>query len=175
MNFIKPLILVLFIGLLLPACASISNIPGTNTITLVSAAVDLAYKYESGESVNFVGNARLNEAEINTVLAALDTVDKSRERLKKYRDTPLNIAADIDLITLDYQQVKQAYIQVREIAVAHKDEYSPDEWQTLQVFDYGAIQLSKSFLLFSDAMQTNTAISQTLTLADTALKLAALL
>lgn len=169
--FIIPLLL----GLLLSGCSGYLSLPGVNSLSLVTAAVDLAYQYENGEEVNFVGNAQLNEAEIATVLAALDTVDKSRERLKKYRDTPLNITADMDLISIDYRQVKQAYIQVREIAIAHKLEYSPAEWQALTLFDYGAVELSKSFELFVEDMLHTEAISQTLILADTALKLAALL
>jgi hypothetical protein len=59
--------------------------------------------------------------------------------------------------------------------LSHKDAYNASEWAVFEEFDQSASVLDKEFRQLVEAVEANTALSTALRLADTAIKIGAML
>jgi hypothetical protein len=147
----------------------------SNTLSIISSAADLSYHYESGEAVDFIDNAELTDLEVTIVLEALDQIDRSKSRLKTLADDPERFVTDITLVSFEYAKIKSSYLSIRQVVLDNRDEYTPEEWQVFEEFDAAAIHLDKEFSRLVSALDANTALQTALRLADTAIKIGAML
>jgi hypothetical protein len=146
-----------------------------NTLSIISSAADLSYHYESGEAVDFIDNAELTDLEVTIVLEALDQIDRSKSRLKALADDPERFVTDITLVSSEYAKIKSSYLSIRQVVIDNREEYTPEEWQVFEEFDAAAIHLDKEFSRLVSALDANTALQTALRLADTAIKIGAML
>jgi hypothetical protein len=59
--------------------------------------------------------------------------------------------------------------------LSHKDAYNASEWAVFKEFDQSASVLDREFRQLVEAVEANTALSTALRLADTAIKIGAML
>lgn len=144
-------------------------------LSTITAAANLKYYYENGEAVEFVDNAELNEVETTQLLEALDQVERSKERLKEYEKSPERIILELDKIAFEYAKVKSAYLSVRSIVIENRSEYTDGEWNVFVNFEGAAKVLDEQFVELVEAAEGNAAVMTAFRLADTALKVAAVL
>eukprot|EP01008_Symbiontida_sp_HLA12_P000371 NODE_136_length_1235_cov_2.335432_g133_i0.p1 GENE.NODE_136_length_1235_cov_2.335432_g133_i0~~NODE_136_length_1235_cov_2.335432_g133_i0.p1 ORF type:complete len:168 (-),score=17.32 NODE_136_length_1235_cov_2.335432_g133_i0:270-773(-) len=166
----KPFIIAA-IASFLAAC----SLQPTNTLSVISSAADLSYHYESGEAVGFIDNAELTDLEVTVVLEALDQIDRSKARLKAFTDEPERFVTDITLVSFEYAKIRSSYLGIRQVVLDNRDEYSPEEWRVFEEFDAAAGHLDKEFAGLVASLEANTALQTAFRLADTAVKIAALL
>lgn len=160
---------------LLTGCTSFEQSTTVAALSTITAATNLTYYYDSGEAVEFIDNAPLSDMEATQILEALDQADRSRERLHGYKNHPEKILSDLPKIAFEYAKIKSAYLSVRSIVLNHKFDYTQPEWDTFVRFDGAASALDASFSQLVDAAEANAALLTALRLADTALKMAAVL
>lgn len=162
--------------LLMFAVAGCSTLDtSARTMSVVTSATNLSYYYTNGDIVNFVGNAELSEMELTSVLEAMDQIDRSQSILKQYRDAPDQLILNIDDVAFQYAKIKSAYLSVRSVVLENISEYSPAEVRAFTEFDSSAKVLDDEFESLVEAVETNTAIAAALNLANTAIKVGAML
>lgn len=147
----------------------------TNTLSVISSAANLSYHYESGEAVEFIDNATLTDLEVTMVLEAMDQIDRSKTRLKAFTDSPERFVTDITLVSFEYAKIRSSYLSIRQVVIDNRNEYTPEEWLVFEEFDTAAGHLDKEFASLVAALEANTALQTAFRLADTAVKIAALL
>ena len=168
----------IFMSILLIASLGACSInPGkqTQVLSLMVAAANIAAVYDSGEPVEFLDNAPLTDDEIATVVDALDIGDAALAKFKGIEKRPGELANIIPNLSAEYAKVKVAYMSVREVAVAHRDDYTAEEWEVLSSFDVIAKEIDQQFVGFLETASEQEAILQVLALTATALQVAALL
>ena len=161
--------------LLLVGALSGCSLQPTNTLSVIHSAADLSYHYESGEAVNFIDNATLTDLEVTIVLEALDQIDRSKGRLEALLETPEKLITELPTITFEYAKVKSAYLSLRQVVLENAAEYSAEEWYTFEQFDNSARNLDAEFVAMSEALKGSGAVQVAFKLADSAIKIAALL
>jgi hypothetical protein len=168
----RKVVATLFLGSVLTGC----SLDTTNrTLSVITSATNIAYTYENGQAVKFIDNAPLTDLEITMVLEAFDQIDRSKSVLKHYRDNPDALVLNIQDVSFQYAKIKSAYLSIREIVLSHKDAYNASEWAVFKEFDQSASVLDKEFRQLVEAVEANTALSTALRLADTAIKIGAML
>ena len=161
--------------LALSGCAFLQNSTTAKALSVVMSATNLTYYYETGQAVEFVGNAELTDFETTQILEALDQVERSKHRLKSYQKSPERIITDLPQITFEYAKLKSAYLSVRQVVLDNESEYADLEWETFVRFDISARTLDEQFQALIEAAEANAAIMTALRLADTALKATSLI
>jgi hypothetical protein len=169
----KYLILAFFM-IMLFGCAY-SSTTTKKTLATITSATTIAYHYTDGELVTFVGNATLTDLELTSVLEALDQIDRSKDILKNYKDDPEQLISNIQDIAYQYAKIKSAYLSVRSVVEDNWSEYTPAEQRAFYEFDGAAEELDRQFSDLVDAVEANTALTTALRLADTAIKIGAML
>ncbi len=164
-----------YIPFLVLAALTGCSLQPSNTLSVISSAADLSYHYESGEAVDFIDNATLTDLEVTVVLEALDQIDRSKTRLKALTDDPKQFVTDITLVSFEYAKIKSAYLSIRQVVLDNREEYTPEEWRVFEEFDSAAGHLDREFAHLVETLEANTALQTAFRLADTAVKIAALL
>lgn len=166
-------------GLLLGLCLTVltaCSLDTTNrTLSVITSATNIAYHYENGEAVRFIDNAPLSDLEITMVLEAFDQIDRSKQILKHYKSNPDKLILNIQDVSFQYAKIKSSYLAIRDIVISHKPSYSHVEWATFNEFDQSARLLDIEFKALVDAVEASTAMQTALRLADTAIKIGAML
>lgn len=125
---------------------------------------------QNGQSVsNLILKADLSANELATVQDAQTTIVSLREGFRDVQ--PANLLT----LHIDYLKAKTAYESVYDVVVAHKSEYTDDEWQLFKDAHATALDLDAAvneYILDSDkANSANTALKY----LNAAAKLAAVL
>ena len=164
------LILTAFLSAWLVGCSTAAN-----TLSVVHSAADLSYHYESGHAVDFIDNAELSDLEVTIVLEALDQIDRSKARLEALMKSPEKLVSELPTVTFEYAKIRSAYLSVRQVVLDNAAEYSAEEWYTFEQFDTSARNLDAEFVAMSQALKGSGAVRVAFKLADSAIKIAALL
>lgn len=166
-------------GLLLGLCLTLltaCSLDTTNrTLSVVTAATNLSYHYTNGDIVTFVGNVPLTDLELTSVLEALDQIDRSQTLLKQYLDNPDQLILNISDVAFQYAKIKSAYLSIRNVVLDNLESYSASEVRTFIEFDNAAKVLDKEFELLVDTVEANVAANTALSLANTVIKIGAML
>ena len=173
MNKLKAFLAGLVLSLAVTGCTTFDT--STRTLSVVTSATNLSYYYTNGDIVNFVGHAELSEMELTSVLEALDQIDRSKQILQHYKDKPDQLVLNIEDVAFQYAKIKSAYLSIRSVVLDNFDEYGPVELRSFQEFDRSAQVLDIEFEALVEAVETNTAIVTALNLANTAIKVGAML
>jgi hypothetical protein len=112
---------------------------------------------------------------VTIVLEALDQIDRSKSRLETLLKSPEKLIAELPIITFEYAKIRSAYLSVRQVVLDNAAEYSPEEWYTFEQFDTSARNLDAEFVAMSESLKGNGAVRVAFKLADSAIKIAALL
>ena len=134
----------------------------------------LLYYYD-GNITQSLASVDLTEQEWDTISESLEVANRVRESLKIYMQNPTLITSDINIISNEYQRISAAYLQIREIALANKDEYSLYVWHSFEAFDAFAIRLNTNFIELVSTAEANEAVLNALYLANSVVRVAALL
>lgn len=154
------------LAIALTGCGSFQNTAG-----VVSATTDLKYYYS--DAAVFVQKAQFDEVEQFVVDDSIRILERGK---KKFQDYPADrIIPDLPLITLDYVELRSAYMDLRAVVLANKDEYGAREWFVLSRFDTAAQVLDQQFYELTKAQEGSAALMTAIRLAETTLKLASLL
>jgi predicted Zn-dependent protease len=156
----------ILVGLLLSSCNLAKPLDQA-----VTAAEQLAFYYDQ-DIAALLSAASLSEHEMRVIANSIQTASRIRAQFESARLKP-NV--NIRLLEIEYGRLRNAYLAVRAIAVAHESEYSEDTWYTFQVFDVFASTLDQEFGNLIEASKTNEAIVNTISLANSILRIAALL
>lgn len=158
------------------ACSWDNTVDAVDTVT---SAVTIDYMYSNGEAVNYLDNAKLTDEETDIVLNALINIDNHRKDLQKYEDNPILVLTDLLYIEVKYNSIKDSYLEIRNIAIAHQSEYSLSEWNTFVVFDEAIKKLDSKASKLIAAVQNKAsrlaAANTVLNIANTAVRLGAIL
>jgi hypothetical protein len=171
MNRVTSVLCSLLFATALPGCSG----QPVDPISVIHSAADLSYHYESGQAVEFIDNAELTDLEVTIVLEALDQIDRSKSRLETLLKSPEKLIAELPIITFEYAKIRSAYLSVRQVVLDNAAEYSPEEWYTFEQFDTSARNLDAEFVAMSESLKGNGAVRVAFKLADSAIKIAALL
>ena len=171
----KKLTLGLVLALSMTGCSGFNMDTTKQTLSFVTSAANLKYYYESGDVVNFIDSVELTDQEITRVITALEAIDKSKKTLKVFEDDPKLMITDMETVIYEYQKIKAAYENIKSVVVVHFDEYEPKAKASFIEFDASARTLDQQFKDMTDAIESNAALMTALRLADTAIKLAAIL
>ena len=169
----KKTILALILATTLAGCSGLNT--SERTLSVITSATNIAYYYENGEAVEFIDNAPLSDLEMTMVLEAFDQIDRSKGILKYYRDNPDKMVLNIQDVSFQYAKIKSSYLSIRNIVITHKGDYTAYEWSVFEDFDQAAITLDEEFKALVGALEANTALITALRLADTAIKIGAML
>lgn len=147
----------------LTGCASLGDvfISGSNAAYVMD---------QNGQSVsNLILKADLSADELATVQEAQKTIINLREGFRDVQ--PFNLLT----LHIDYLKAKTAYGSVYDVVVAHKSEYTQDEWQLFKNAHATALSLDAAvneYILDSDKAN---AANMALQYLNAAAKLAAVL
>lgn len=148
---------------------------GTQALTVAASAANVKFYYENGQAVDFLDNAELTEQEAETVVEALLTIDKAKARLNALAAEPADLVINLSAVQSEYLQIRSAYSQLRHIVIANMDEYAPEELAALEAFDRSALALEREFTDLVRMAESSAAFVTALRLADTAIKIAAVM
>lgn len=169
LTFIGALMAMLYIA----GCTTPMN---TDKATdLLASTVNLKYYMDNDRIVDIIDNANLTEEETAVLVAALAKVDTADKLLREIEQDPIKLVTKLDTIALGYTNIKAAYLDVKEVVLAHKDEYSEVELRAFSQFDDAAKVLDVQFTEFVVGLRPVEAVTTASKLADTAFKLAAVL
>lgn len=161
-------------ALMLSGCMSGMD-TATQSLNLVSSATDVKYYYQDGELLTHVKQANLSDWEAIELAQAVSAIEASEKKLRAYERQPLQIIPNLPLIQVEYDEIKRAYMVIRELVSEHQGDYSAAEWATLTRFDVAVQVLDESFNELVKASEANAATLTALKLADTTIKLVGLL
>jgi membrane-associated HD superfamily phosphohydrolase len=159
--------LLLSFILILSAC-SIAQ-PLDNTVTTAERLI----QYYDSDITQLVLTADLSEQEVRAVQNALRTADRIRNSFEQYKNN--ETALNVRLLEIEYSRLKNAYLSVRSIALNHQLEYDQYTWDTFEIFDIFASELDVRFNELISSARTNEAIINTISLANSIIRIAALL
>jgi hypothetical protein len=142
--------------------------------SVIVSAVDLKYYYEDGEIADVVIKDTFTTEEEDRVLRGLIVVDAAKSRLKEIQAEPTKLITQLPYISQNYIVLKDTYLDVREIVLAHRAEYTDQEWTQLQRFDQAVQALDREFANLVASMKSQEAISAALRLADLTFKVGTL-
>ena len=141
--------------------------------TLVTAE-QLAYYYD-GDIASLIKTVEMTDVEANVVANSIQTAARIRSRFESYRNKPSLVPSDLLIVEREYARLKNAYVAIRTIAINHQTEYRPEVWSTFELFDDFAAKLDIQFNELMAASRTNEAVVNTITLANSIIRVAALL
>lgn len=162
---------LLALMLTVQGCSTING----NATNAISSAVTLKYHYETGEVVNFLGNAELTDKELKTVVDALTIADSVKQELKFIEDNPELILTNLSEVNIKYLKLKEAYSDVYQIVLDNKDEYTPVELSTFRDFHESAVILDNQISELMEKAEAMTTVRSLIQLGDFVFKLAAIL
>jgi len=137
----------------------------------VTAAEQLATFYDQDIS-SLLSTASLTQQEMEVIGNSLQTANRIRARLDTFKGDP---SVNLVLVEMEYGRLNSAYKEVREIALANRDEYDADTWRKFETFDTFALLLDAEFANLLEATKVNEAIVNTISLANSIIRIAALL
>lgn len=164
---------VLVLGIAATTLAGCASAP--DTLSVISSATNIAYEYEQGRVVDYVDNVELSNLDQTRVLEALDQIDRSKAIIEDYMDKPDHLLLNIHDVSFQYAKIKASYLSIREIVITNRDLYSALEWNTFVQFDQDAQTLDAQFKDLVEAVETRVAMATAIRLADTVIKIGALL
>lgn len=162
----KLLPLALVGAVALSGCSAINE----NAFRFTAAAADVKYYYDDARE--FVVKADFTEQEQAIVDESIETMEGVKKRLESL---PPDRLLDITAITVDYYTLRSAYLELREVVIANKEDYGVREWITLTRFDASSNVLDEQFKELLAQAESGAAVMTALRLADTSIKLASLL
>jgi len=160
-------------ALLLSGCSALNT--SEKAVSTLASAAEINYQYESGQFINFIGEAELSESELATVIQAIDKVDQAKKGLKHLKENPDEIVTRIENITFEYVKIKGAYASVRTVVMNHKAEYRPMVWEVFEVFDERVQRFDETYTELVKAANSHASLLYAIRLADSVVKIAAIL
>lgn len=145
----------------LTGCASLGDlfVSGSNAAYVMD---------QNGQSVsNLILKADLKADELSKVQTAQKTIADLREKFSSVE--PENLL----LLHIDYLNAKTAYEMVYDVVVAHKSEYTTDEWQLFTDAHKTAVSLDNAVNDYIMQSDTENALAAALKYLTAAAKLAA--
>jgi len=140
----------------------------------VTTAEQLVYYYD-GDITSLLQNADLSQVEMQTIQNSILSANRIRMQFEQYKDSPSTIPNNLRLVEIEYNRLKNAYSNVREIAVRHRNEYPVHVWETFEIFDIFAKELDVQFVNLVETTKMNEAIVNSIQLANSIIRIAALL
>jgi len=159
---IKYIATIMF-ALLVSGCSTLGDlfVSGTNAAYVVDV--------NGGSVSTMILKADLTDAEVDKVVSARDTIKSLRDKFFKIE--PENLL----LLQIDYFKAKDAYLDVYEVVVSHKNEYTADEWQAFEDAHKVALSLDESVSRYILQSDMNGSANQLLLYLTSAAKLAMIL
>lgn len=147
----------------LSACSTLGDlfVSGTNA----AYAIDT----NGGSVSTMILKADLTDTEVGKVVAARSTIKSLRDKFSRIK--PENLL----LLQTDYFTARDAYLDVYAVVLAHKNEYTVEEWQAFEDAHKAAMALDDSVSQFIKARDVNGSAYQLSLYLTTAAKLALLL
>jgi len=164
---------LIFCALLLSGCSTLDT--SEKAVSTLAFAAEINYQYESGQFINFIGEANLSEPELATVIQAIDRVDQAKKGLKHLKENLDEIVTRIEDITFEYVKIKSAYASVRTVVMNHKAEYRPMVWEVFEVFDERVQRFDETYTELVKATNSHASLLYVIRLADSVVKIAAIL
>ena len=164
---------VMLCALLLSGCSALDT--SEKAVSVLVFAADINYQYESGQFINFIGEVELSESEMVTVIHAIDRVDQAKQGLKHLKENPDEIVTRIEDITFEYVKIKGAYASVRTVVMNHETEYRPMVWEVFEVFDERVQRFDATYIELVEAAESHASLLYAIRLADSVVKIAAVL
>jgi len=159
---IKYIATIMF-ALLVSGCSALGDlfVSGTNAAYVVDV--------NGGSVSTMILKADLADSEVDKVLSARDTIKSLRDKFSSAK--PENLL----LLQIDYFKARDAYLDVYEVVVAHKNEYTSDEWQAFEDSHKVALSLDESVSRYILQSDMNGSANQLILYLTSAAKLAFLL
>jgi len=150
-------------ALLVSGCSTLGDlfVSGTNAAYVVDI--------NGGSVSNMILKANLTDSEVKKVVSARDTIKSLRDKFSRIE--PENLL----LLQIDYFKARDAYLDVYDVVVAHKNEYTPDEWQAFEDAHKVALSLDESVNRYILQSDINGSANQLMLYLTSAAKLAFLL
>ena len=147
----------------LSACSTLGDlfVSGTNAAYVVDI--------NGGSVSTMILKADLTESEVDKVVSARDTIKSLRDKFSSAK--PENLL----LLQIDYFKAKDAYLDVYEVVVAHKNEYASDEWRAFEDAHKVALSLDESVSRYILQSDMNGSANQLMLYLTSAAKLAMIL
>ena len=159
---IKYIATIMF-ALIVSGCSTLGDlfVSGTNAAYVVDV--------NGGSVSTMILKADLTDAEVDKVVSARDTIKSLRDKFSKIE--PENLL----LLQIDYFKAKDAYLDVYDVVVDHKNEYTDDEWQAFEDAHKVALSLDESISRYILQSDMNGSANQLLLYLTSAAKLAMIL
>ena len=147
----------------LSACSTLGDlfVSGTNAAYVVDV--------NGGSVSTMILKADLTDSEVDNVVSARDTIKSLRDKFSSAK--PENLL----LLQIDYFKARDAYLDVYDVVVAHKNEYTADEWQAFEDAHKVALSLDESVSRYILQSDMNGSVNQLVLYLTSAAKLALLL
>jgi len=139
----------------------------------VTTAEQLVYYYD-GDITTLIQNAPLSELEMSTIENSIKTANRIRTKFEKYKNNPSSIP-NIRLLEIEYSRLKNSYVAVRQIAIDNREHYSEEVWIMFETFDIFSSELDVQYNQVVESVKMNEAITSTISLANSILRVAVLL
>jgi hypothetical protein len=164
----------LIVGILFfTGCTTVGTVDKASAV-LVSS-VNIKYYYENGELVDLVLKMDLTEQELETLIAAMDSIDGAKNTINNIADDPSKLILNINSVVNEYLIIKDAYLEIREIVISHQSDFNDSDWGKLKSFDQSVLILNGEFVDLVTSAELPSALQSALRFADTAYKLSELL
>lgn len=140
----------------------------------ITATEQLIHYYD-GDITSLLRTAPLDSEEIKRLDNAVQSASRIRANFERYKNDPRTIPANSRILEIEYNRLKNSYLDVRSIALNHQDYYDANTWATFEIFDLFAQELDVAFSDTMSSVRANESITNTIYLANSIIRIVALI